>query len=154
MKKQHFLWLVFFILTAEAAGLVSSFFIGSIDSWYATLVRPSFSPPNWLFGPVWTTLYALMGTAAYLVWQWGKRSKVALRIYWAQLAVNAVWTPLFFGLHNPTLALADIVLLLALIITTIAFFAKVRLTAVLLLLPYLVWVSFAAVLNFAIWYLN
>ena len=103
---------------------------------------------------MWTILYALMGVAAYLVWQKGPRGKRALKLYWAQLVVNAVWTPLFFGLHNPLLGLIDIVLLLALIIGTILAFARVRHSAALLLVPYLAWVSFASVLNFSIWWLN
>lgn len=154
MKKQSIFLLVLFIFVAEAAGFFGAFFIGSIDSWYATLHRPWFSPPNWLFGPVWTVLYALMGIAAYLVWQEGRRAKKALKLYWTQLAVNAAWTPLFFGLHNPALALADIVLLFILVAITVFAFARVRHTAAFLLLPYLVWTSFATMLNFAIWYLN
>jgi len=154
MKKQQLLWLALFILAAEAAGLVGSLFVGSIDSWYATLNLPAFNPPNWLFGPVWTALYALMGTAAYLVWRQRESGKTALRIYWVQLVVNAVWTPLFFGLHNPALALADILLLLVLIVATMIAFVRVSRMAALLLLPYLAWVSFAAYLNYAIWALN
>ena len=96
----------------------------------------------------------LMGTAAYLVWSQRESGKTALRIYWAQLAVNAVWTPLFFGLHSLVLALADIVLLLALIIATMIAFARVSRTAAVLLLPYFAWVSFAAYLNYTIWMLN
>ncbi len=154
MKKRQLLWLALFMLAAEAAGLVGSFFIGNIDGWYATLNRPAFSPPNWIFGPAWTTLYALMGAAAYLIWQKGERGKTALRIYWVQLAVNAVWTPLFFGLHNPALAFVDIVLLLALVAVTVVYFSRVSRIATLLLLPYLAWVCFASVLNFAILMLN
>ena len=154
MKKRQLLWLAFFILVAEAAGLVGSFFVGSTGSWYATLNLPTFNPPNWLFGPVWTALYALMGTAAYLVWRQRESGRTALRIYWTQLAVNAVWTSLFFGLHSPALALADILLLLVLIIGTMIAFARVSRTAAILLLPYLAWVIFAAYLNYAIWALN
>jgi len=95
-----------------------------------------------------------MGAAAYLIWQKGERGKTALRIYWVQLAVNAVWTPLFFGLHNPALAFVDIVLLLALVAVTVVYFSRVSRIATLLLLPYLAWVCFASVLNFAILMLN
>lgn len=154
MKKQSLLWIVLFVLVAEAAGLIGLFFMGSIDSWYATLQQPAFSPPSWLFGPVWTILYALMGIAAYLVWRQGERGKLALRLYWMQLVANAVWTPLFFGLHSLVWAFADILLLLVLILATTVAFARVSRAAALLMLPYLAWVCFASVLNFAIWALN
>lgn len=144
--------LVLFILSAEAAGILGAFFVGNIDARYATLVKPAFSPPNWIFAPVWIALYALMGFAAYLVWQ--KGGKKELRWYWAQLAVNAIWTPLFFGLKDPTLALFDIVLLLALIAITMWKFARVSRTAALLLVPYLLWVTYATALSFGIWHLN
>lgn len=145
---------MFFILSAETAGLVGAFFVGNIDAWYDLLNKPFFSPPNWLFGPVWTLLYLLMGIAAYVVWRELEEGKAAMRVYWVQLLANAVWTPIFFGLHNVALALADILLLLILIIATMIAFARVRGTAAILLIPYVAWVSFAAILNFAIWYLN
>ncbi|MDE1925450.1 MAG: tryptophan-rich sensory protein [Patescibacteria group bacterium] len=153
-KRASTLWLVFFILSAETAGLVGAFFVGNIDAWYDLLNKPFFSPPNWLFGPVWTLLYLLMGIAAYVVWRELEEGKAAMRVYWVQLLANAVWTPIFFGLHNVALALADILLLLILIIATMIAFARVRGTAAILLIPYVAWVSFAAILNFAIWYLN
>lgn len=152
VKKRFILLLIFFILAAEAVGLAGSLFFGGVDSWYAALLKPSFNPPSWVFGPAWTILYALMGVAAYLVWQRG--GKKELQWYWAQLAVNAIWMPLFFGLHNTLLALVDIVVLWILIAITTGKFARVSRTAALLLAPYLVWVSFAAVLNASIWYLN
>lgn len=143
-----------FVLVAEAAGLIGLLFMGSIDNWYVTLQQPTFSPPSWLFVPVWTILYALMGIAAYLVWRQGEQGKSALHLYWTQLVANAVWTPLFFGLHSPAWALADIFLLLVLILATTVAFARVSRAAALLVLPYLAWVCFASVLNFAIWTLN
>lgn len=153
MKKYSFLWLVIFVLVAEGAGLLGLFFMGSVDIWYATLSKPLFNPPAWLFGPVWTVLYGLMGVAAYLVWQ-EKRDAKVLHFYWAQLVVNALWTPLFFGLQSPLIALIDIAVLLILIISTIIVFAQVNRAAAALLIPYLLWVAFASYLNIMIVFLN
>ncbi len=124
--------------------------------WYAQLRKPSWNPPGWIFGPVWTALYAMMAIAAWMVWRRGRFAgrRLALSLFLMQLLFNALWSPLFFGLHNPLMALLDIVLLwLALLATMIAFW-KVRPLAGALLVPYLVWVSFAATLNFALWRLN
>lgn len=151
MKKHSFLWLLVFILVAEGAGFLGLLFMGSVDGWYVTLAKPPLNPPPWIFGPVWTVLYALMGIAAYLVW---RQKSEALQFYWVQLIVNAVWTPLFFGLQNPRLALVDIVILFVLIIATIVVFARVKRVAAALLIPYLVWVGFATYLNVMIVLLN
>jgi tryptophan-rich sensory protein len=124
--------------------------------WYASLQKPSWNPPGWIFGPVWTALYAMMAVAAWLVWRqggWDKQRKPLL-IFLAQLALNALWTPLFFGLHWPGVAFAEIVLLWLAIAATIVVFRPVSRTALMLLVPYLAWVSFAAVLNFTLWRLN
>ena len=152
MKKHSLCRLVLFIAIAQGAGLLGLFFMGSIDGWYATLSKPALNPPSWIFGPVWTMLYVLIGVTGYIVWRQGEYQ--ALNVYWAQLAVNALWTPLFFGLQNPLVALFDIVLLWILIVWTMVVFARVHKVAGVLLIPYLLWVSFATYLNAMIVYLN
>lgn len=133
------------------AGIVGSFFtVSSIPTWYVTLNKPVFSPPNWIFAPVWTILYILMGISLYLVWQKGK----VPFIFWIQLILNTVWSIVFFGMKNPALALVDIIALWIIIILTIKSFYKISKTAGYLLIPYLLWVSFAAILNLAIVILN
>ena len=124
-----------------------------VDGWYAALAKPAWNPPNWVFGPVWTLLYGMMAVAAWLVWQRGgwRAQRRPLGLYLLQWLLNASWTPLFFGLHRPDLAFAAIVLLLAAIVATIAVFLRVRPAAGLLLAPYALWVTFAALLNFSIW---
>jgi tryptophan-rich sensory protein len=125
-------------------------------SWYSTLNKPAWNPAAWLFGPVWTFLYATMAVAAWLVWCRGgwREQRRPLILFVVQLALNALWTPLFFGLHRPDLAFVEIVLLWVAIVATIHDFAHVRSAAAWLLAPYLAWVSFASVLNFTIWQLN
>jgi len=145
------------ILIAQSAGIIGSVFTAkSIPTWYATLAKPSWNPPSWLFGPVWVTLYTLMGFAAYLIWQSRSmpNAKIALVFYGVQLALNALWSILFFGLKNPALAFAEILILLALILATTFLFWRINMWAGILLLPYIAWVSFAAFLNFNIWKLN
>ncbi len=137
-----------------SAVLLGSFFMPG--DWFDSLRKPSWNPPGWIFGPVWTVLYTMMAVAAWLVWRqggWGKQRKPLL-IFLAQLVLNAAWTPLFFGLHQPGLALIDIALLWFGIIAMIAAFWRVHHAAAALLVPYLAWVSFAAFLNFTIWRLN
>jgi|APCry1669188910_1035180.scaffolds.fasta_scaffold99750_2 tryptophan-rich sensory protein len=128
----------------------------STGSWYAGLAKPSWNPPGWLFGPVWTLLYTMMSVAAWLVWREGgwKAQKRALGLYLAQWALNALWTPLFFGLHRPGLAFAEIIALDVAVLGTLIAFWRVRRAAGLLLIPYALWVAFATVLNFTIWRLN
>jgi tryptophan-rich sensory protein len=124
--------------------------------WYAALKKPSWNPPGWIFGPVWTALYTMMAVAAWLVWRqggWSAQLKPLL-LFLAQLALNAAWTPLFFGLHQPGVAFAEIVLLWLAIAATLTAFRPVSRAAAWLLAPYLVWVTFAAVLNFSLWRLN
>lgn len=142
-----------FALCFSATG--TAVFVSTGD-WYATLQKPSWNPPAWLFGPVWTILYAMMAVAAWLVWRRGgwPVQRLALGLFVAQLVLNALWTPLFFGLHRPGLALVDLGLLWAVLAATVAVFWRVRRTAGALLLPYLAWSSFAAVLNLTIWRLN
>jgi tryptophan-rich sensory protein len=130
----------------------------AITTWYPTLVKPSFNPPNWVFAPVWTLLYLMMGVAAGLVWDKINSDKEivkkALFFFAIQLALNALWSYLFFGFHNPMLAGLEIIILWLMIYETQVQFAKINTTAGYLLLPYLAWVSFAAVLNGSIWWLN
>lgn len=156
--KKNFLALVGFIIIAELAGVVGSFFtVSSVATWYAGLVKPALNPPSWLFGPVWIALYALMGVAAFLVWKQGwerEEVKLALKVFTLQLVLNATWSVLFFGLLNPLLALIEIVLLWLAILWAIMCFSRVSRPAAWLLAPYLLWVSFATYLNAAIWILN
>ncbi len=147
------------ILLCEAAGILGTFFTASqIQTWYLTeLIRPSFSPPNWLFGPVWTILYALMGISLFLVWEQKKRNKEwqgAITIFFVQLFLNAIWTPIFFGMHALGFAFGVIIAMWLAIVLTIIVFYRQKKVAGYLLIPYLLWASFASVLNGAIWYLN
>lgn len=146
-----------FIAVAEAAGIAGSFItFDAIPTWYDTLTLPPFAPPKWLFGPVWTTLYALMGTAAFIVWrsQKGSQRSSALGTYWAQLALNAAWTPVFFGLKELWIAFAVIIVMLIAILVTVARFWPISRVAAALLIPYVCWVSFASLLNLSLAYLN
>lgn len=138
------------------AGVLGSVFTTSaIPAWYATLNKPVFSPPNWIFGPVWTTLYILMGISLYLVWtSKGKLKHNAINLFFIQLGLNVLWSILFFGLKNPALALAEIIALWVTIFLTIKYFYPVSRLAAYLLIPYLLWVSFASILNLAIVLLN
>jgi benzodiazapine receptor len=164
MKLNNFLKLVIAIVVSQLAGIIGSVFtVSSIPTWYAMLQKPSFSPPNWIFGPVWTTLYFLMGVAAFLVWssyskatdgQTQKRIKVALWVFIGQLILNALWSVIFFGLKNPGWAFVEIILLWLAIVGTIIVFSKISRLAVFLLLPYILWVSFAGYLNYSIWMFN
>ncbi len=130
----------------------------SITTWYPTLVKPSFNPPNWIFAPVWTSLYVMMGVAAGLIWNQITTQKLAvtkaLQFFTIQLVLNALWSYLFFGLHNLMLATIEVVLLWLMIFETYSQFAKINKTASYLMLPYLAWVSFASVLTASIWWLN
>lgn len=153
LDTKHWLALAGFVALCEAAGIAGTVFtMQAIPEWYAFLNKPSFSPPNWLFGPVWTLLYFMMGTAAWMVWR--RQGVGALKVFWLQLALNAAWTPLFFGLQNPLAGLVCIALMWLAIVWTIVGFWRVSRPAALLLLPYLAWVSFATALNYAIWTLN
>ncbi len=150
--------LIFAIIISELAGIVGSLLtFSSIPTWYVTVVKPSFSPPNWIFGPVWTTLYALMGVALFLVWQKGfarKDVKVAIALFSIQLMLNACWSIIFFGNHNIGGAFLEIIFLWIAIVATIISFFKISRPAGYLLLPYIAWVSFAAFLNYTLWTLN
>ncbi len=124
--------------------------------WYWKLNKPPWTPPPWLFGPVWTLLYLMMGVAAWLLWRRRDATlgRAAVTLFVVQLALNLAWTPLFFGLHAPGLAFAEIVALWVAIVATVTVGWRVHRAAAALLTPYLSWVSFAAALNFAIWRLN
>ncbi|MEW4454108.1 TspO/MBR family protein [Bremerella sp. JC817] len=146
-------WLV---LCFAAAGVGSSFTLPQIGTWYAELNKPSFNPPNWIFGPVWSTLYLMMAIAAWLTWRksgWSS-APFALILFCIQLLLNTAWSVLFFGLQNPVAAAFDIVLLWGAILATIIAFWPHSRVAALLLVPYLAWVSFASILNFTIVALN
>ena len=146
------------IAVALAAGIIGSLFtMPSIPTWYAQLEKPAFTPPSWVFGPVWTLLYVLMGTAFFLAWKKnfkGAKRNVAIGAYALQLALNVLWSIAFFGWHSPLAGLVVIVLLWLSIAATMVVFFRVSKTAAWLLLPYLLWVSFASLLNYAVWMLN
>lgn len=149
--------LVISIVICLLAGFLGSLFTTpAIPTWYAGLIKPIFSPPNYLFAPVWTTLYILMGISLYIVWSKKKDQKVkeALKLFAIQLFLNAIWSPVFFGAKNLFLALIIIIFMWIFILKTILAFAKVDKKASYLLYPYIAWVSFASILNFSVWFLN
>ena len=148
--------LIFSIVICQLAGIIGSFFtVSSVSTWYVTLNKPFFNPPSWLFGPVWITLYFLMGISLYLIWNNDdKDTKSAQIVFFIQLGLNTLWSLLFFGLKSPLLAFIEIIILWLFIVLTIFFFYQKSKTASYLLIPYLLWVSFASVLNFSIFYLN
>jgi tryptophan-rich sensory protein len=158
MKIKNIWKAVIAISVSELAGVIGSFFTSpAIPGWYAGLNKPNFAPPNWIFAPVWTTLFALMGIAVFLVWRKGihlKEVKVAIFAFGAQLTLNILWSAIFFGLRSPGAALAEILILLAAIIVSAILFSRVSKPAAWLLVPYIMWVSFASYLNFMIWRLN
>lgn len=146
------------IIICQSAGIIGSVFtVKSITTWYDTLNKPVFNPPNWLFGPVWLMLYTMMGISLYLIWQKRKTNgavRFSLWIFAVHLALNAMWTLIFFGAKLLLPAFMEIVLLWIMIIITIYLFGRISKPAGLLLVPYLLWVSFASILNFSIWLLN
>ena len=152
------LTLVICILICQCVGFIGSLFTRpSIPTWYATLDKPPFTPPNWVFSPVWITLFLLMGISLFLIWRRGlaeKTVRVAIVFFGSQLIFNILWSVLFFGLRSPLAGFIDIAVLWVAIALTIFYCLKVSKTAGVLLMPYIVWVSFAAVLNGFIWRLN
>ncbi len=148
--------LVFSVLICLSAGFIGSVFTApSIPTWYASLNKPFFSPPNWLFAPVWTLLYVLMGISLFLVLSRGiRKNEFPLSVFSVQLFLNALWSFLFFGLRSPPFAFLEIIVLWLAIAATIFLFHRISKTAALLLLPYIAWVSFAAFLNFYVMLLN
>jgi benzodiazapine receptor len=150
------LGLVLWVLLCAAAGAIGAIASADAPRFYGSLTQPTWAPPSQVFGPVWTCLYLLMAVAAWLVWRergWA-RARGALGMFVLQLVINAAWSWLFFGAHEGALAFADIVVLLALILATIVAFARIRALAAWLLVPYLLWVSFATALNWSVWQLN
>ncbi|NIM89956.1 MAG: tryptophan-rich sensory protein [Candidatus Aminicenantes bacterium] len=146
------------IIICQLAGFIGSLFTTpAIRTWYKTLTKPAFTPPNFIFSPVWITLFLLMGISLFLVWQKKHKDrevKIALLFFTAQLILNTFWSILFFGLKSPLWAFIEIVILWLAILVTIIKFFKVSKPAGYLLLPYILWVSFAAFLNFSLWRLN
>jgi benzodiazapine receptor len=146
------------VVACLAAGAIGSVFTrAAIPTWYAALQKPPFTPPSWLFAPVWTVLYVLMGISAFWVWRQGVENKgirIALIVFLVQLVLNALWSLVFFGLQSPLLGLALISILWVAVLATIILFFKVSRLASVLMWPYLAWVSFAAVLNSYLWMLN
>jgi len=157
MKKKLFRISIAVLLCLLIGFLSSIATKASINSWYVALNKPSFTPPNWVFAPVWTIMYIMMGIAAGIVWSKGfyhKWVKTALYHFGLQLLLNAAWSIFFFGLQNPLIALLDIIALFILLLFTIRWFRVVNTTASYLLIPYTIWVAFATALNFGIWQLN
>jgi tryptophan-rich sensory protein len=149
VKKSDAIALVLFLVLCQAVGAGAGFATSAaVRDWYPALAKPFFNPPPWVFAPAWTLLYVLMAVAAWRVWRTGPL------LFGLQLALNLLWSVLFFGLRSPGLALAEVVLLWLAIAATALSFRPHDKTAAVLMLPYLAWVSFAAVLNAAIWYLN
>ena len=146
------------IVICQLAGAISSIVtLNSITTWYAELHKPAFAPPNWLFGPVWIILYLLMGISLYLIWNKGLDSmegKVAIALFAIQLALNAAWSPIFFGLHALKLSFYVILTMWAFIAVTIVRFHSISKPAAYLLIPYIGWVSIATILNYFIMILN
>lgn len=155
---KNLLKLIISIAICQSAGLLGTVFtVSSIEKWYNLLNQPSFRPPNYLFGPVWIVLYTLMGISLYWIWIKGTNKKGvrdALILFTVQLVLNASWSIVFFGLHNIFLSLVNIIILWILIVLVIVRFYKIDKKASLILLPYLVWVTFASFLNYNIWLLN
>jgi tryptophan-rich sensory protein len=150
--------LILAVLICQGMGLIGSLFTTpAIPSWYAGLIKPSFNPPNWIFAPAWILLYTLMGIAAFLIWNrrnGKKKIKTALVLFSVQLVLNSLWSIIFFGLHLPQYAFLEILVLWFFILLTLLSFYKISKPAGLLLLPYILWVSFATILNLSIMILN
>jgi len=157
MKFTDILKLVVSVILCQIAGFLGSLFTTpAIPTWYATLKKPFFNPPNWIFSPVWISLFILMGISLFFVWRRTDhpKFKIAFFFFFVQLIFNVLWSIAFFGLKSPLLGLIDIILLWIAILLTIQNFLKISKFAGVLLIPYLLWVSFAALLNFSLWLLN
>ena len=150
--------LILSIALCELTGIVSSILSGvAINPWFDSIMKPSWNPPSYVFGPVWSVLYLLMGISLWLVWKSNNsigKKVVAVTFFFMQLLLNFCWSVLFFKFHSPLLALLDIGLLLILIVITMIHFYKISKTATYLLIPYVIWVAFATALNCSIWILN
>jgi len=156
--KKNILWLFFFISLCLifGNGLGGYFTFISVETWYQTLNKPSFNPPDWIFGPVWTTLYILMGISVWLVWKREPSADrtIGIRIFWVQLFFNILWTYIFFGIQKIGLSFFEIIFLIFLIFSNVIYFLKIDKIAGYLLIPYLIWVLYASVLTYNIWILN
>lgn len=157
-SSSSFFSVVGWIVLCELAGIVGSVFsVSSIPTWYQTLSKPVFNPPNWVFGPVWTTLYALMGISVYRIWRMGMKKEAvrhAVYLFLMHLGLNAIWSPIFFGARQIPLAFVTIAIMWLTLITVMFRFEKLDKLSALLLAPYLAWISFAMVLNYHLWILN
>ncbi len=155
---QKVLKFIISIIICQSAGIFGSLFtFDSISDWYVTLEKPAFAPPNWIFGPVWITLYFLMGLSLYIVWKDELKSKTRnafFVVFGIQLILNALWSFLFFGLRSPFLGLLDIILLDIMVIVTIIYAKSISKLAMILLIPYLIWIVFASYLNYVIFLVN
>ncbi|MFA5024470.1 MAG: TspO/MBR family protein [Patescibacteria group bacterium] len=158
MKLANFFKLVIAIVIVELAGAIGAIFtVPVIPTWYAALIKSPLNPPSWVFAPVWNILFIIMGMAAFLVWKKGlnrKEIRVALIVFIIQLVLNSFWSIIFFGLRNPGAAFLEIIFLWLAILATIIAFYKVSRDAAYLLIPYILWVTFAAYLTFSVWQLN
>ena len=158
VQKANLLKLLASVMLCQFAGVIGSIFTASsLENWYLLLEKPAFNPPSWVFFPAWVILYTLMGISLYLVWERGSQGqeiKMGLLIFGIQLGLNVLWSFLFFGLKSPYYAFVEIVLLWLAIFLTILKFRKISKTASYLLFPYILWVSFAMLLNYYIWILN
>lgn len=158
MKTFDILRLITSIAICLTAGILGSIFTTpAISTWYAALIKPSFAPPNWVFFPVWTALFIMMGISLFIVWKKGFQDhqvKAALSVFSIQLILNILWSAAFFGLRSPLAGLIEIVILWAAILAMILRFMRISKAAGLLLIPYIMWVTFAAMINFSIWTLN
>jgi tryptophan-rich sensory protein len=158
LKRMEIFKLAVSFILCQLAGVMGSIFTRpAIGGWYATLRKPSFTPPDWVFAPVWIILYSLMGVAAYLVWRKGlgeKQVRKAMILFSGQLILNALWSWIFFGLRSPLAGFVEIAILSVVLIFTIQSFFKISKPAGALLIPYFLWVAFASGLNLSIWVLN
>ena len=158
MKTKKISKLIIAIIICQSAGIIGSLFTTpSISTWYDTIQKPNFTPPNWVFGPVWITLFTLMGISLYLVWGKGLKNKdvkSSLFVFFFQLGLNSLWSILFFGLQSPFYAFVEIIILWVAIAVTIIKFYKISRNAGLILIPYIMWVSVALILNYYVWVLN
>jgi translocator protein len=156
-KRESWVSLVPFVVVCFTAAGIGSLFTGSsVNTWYTQLRKPEWTPPNWIFGPAWTTLYLMMAISAWLVWRssdWYP-ARFALALFAIQLVLNTMWSIVFFGLHEVGPAFGEILLLWMMIIATTVAFLPLSLLAAWLLIPYIVWVAFASYLNFRIWQMN
>lgn len=156
--KVNIIKLIISILIAQLAGIIGSIFTSSsVSTWYQSLIKPDFTPPSWIFAPVWIILYLLMGIALYLIWSKGFKNKhvrIAIYVFITQLILNSLWSFLFFGLKSPLYAFIEIIILWVIILINVILFYRISKISAYLLLPYILWVTFASVLNFTILLLN